>query len=182
MGKPSERDSSEKLQIAVLTFAMTGGGFALVTLVFILFLNPSSRSLADDLTRKYKELTTLLLSQEMKGLRTQERISQVKSGDKGDLDLRGIVGENLTRYQLEYKSFPQAKRVNEGKAGLEETHQQIDLKPAMLTPILQFVAEVKDTKKTIQVESVNITREARAKEKEDDSWTASVTFVDYVSK
>ena len=141
MAKPSERESGEKLQIAVLTFAMTAGGFALVTLVFALFFNPSARGQADDLTHRYKELVSLLSSPEMRGLRTQDNLVGKKDNTKS---LRDIVGDNLGTFAIDFKSFPVAKPGALGKAGLEEIHQQIDLKPKGLTPILQFIASVKE--------------------------------------
>ena len=46
-----------------------------------------------------------------------------------------------------------------------------------------FTAAVKDTKKSIQVDSMRIDRERRGKDKEiPDSWTATVDFVYYVAK
>jgi hypothetical protein len=177
MPRASERESSEKLQISVLTFLMTGGGFALVTLVFVLLLNPSSRSEADDLSRRYKDLIALLSSPDMKSLRTQAELSK---GQENTKSLREIVGDTLGKYGLDFKSFPAAKLVTQGKSGLEEIHQQIDLKPAKLGSILSFVSAVKEAKKTIQVENVTLNREVRGKD--EDMWTASATFADYTSK
>ena len=60
MPKLEAKDSSEKLQITVLTLAMTGGGFALLTLVFVFFLNPGAANEADRLQKRSDNRRALL--------------------------------------------------------------------------------------------------------------------------
>ena len=88
--------------------------------------------------------------------------------------------EALQRHQLDTANFQQP-RTKTSKSGLEEVSQRIDVKPARMANILQFVATVKDARKTIQVETFSINRDPKAKG-DDDSWTATVDFVDYVTK
>lgn len=177
MPRTTSKDASEKLQITILTFAMTGGGFALLTLLLIFWLNPSAEQKALGLEAAYKNLKELLLKQEMRDLRANAKMSE---GQENNRPIGEIVLETLQKYQLEYPTFPQA-RTKVAKSGLEEVTQRIDVKPARMANILQFVATVKDARKTIQVETFSINRDTKAKG-DDDSWTATVDFVDYVTK
>jgi type II secretory pathway component PulM len=177
MPRATSKDSSEKLQIIILTFAMTGGAFALVTLLLVFWFNPSAEQRAQALEAEYKDLTQLLLKQEMRDLRANAKMSE---GQENNRPIGEIVMDSLQKFELEPRTFPQA-RTKTSKSGLEEVTQKIDVKPARLANLLQFVASVKDARKTIQVETISINRDTRAKG-DDDSWTATVDFVDYVTK
>ncbi|HVR75568.1 MAG TPA: hypothetical protein VMT52_14630 [Planctomycetota bacterium] len=177
MSRTASKDSSEKLQITILTFAMTGGGFALLTLLLIFWLNPSAEQNAQALELEYRNLTQLLLKQEMRDLRANAKMSE---GQENNRPIGEIVLEALQKYQLDYPTFPQAL-TKVARSGLEEVTQKINVKPARMANILQFVAAVKDARKTIQVESFSINRDTKAKG-DEDSWIATVDFVDYVTR
>ena len=179
MARSGEKDSGEKLQIAILTLAMTAGGFALVTLIFVLFVNPSARERATKAEGEYEELTKMLGSQEMQELRaTAER----SAGQDKTTTLRDTVVETLALYGLAYKSVnpPKVKPI---KAGLDEVTQKLPLQPAPLVAILQYVATVENAKKTFQVLSLDLNRDRGKRSAPDNElWTATVEFRDYVSK
>ena len=179
MAKSSEKGMSEKFQVAMLTFAMTGGGFALVSLVLVLLLNPSAKATSEDSEKKYNELTKLLSKSEVKSLREQAKLSEAQGQAKS---LSEIVSEKLKSFQLEFSSFPEPKPMDL-RAGLVRLDLEISLKPSTLSSILQFLGAVKDAKKTVKVETLTINRDrTRSKAADDDSWSAVVHFVDYVSK
>ena len=179
MAKSSEKGMSEKFQVAMLTFAMTGGGFALVTLVLVLLLNPSAKATSEDSEKRYNDLVKLLSKPESKALREQARLSEAQGQAKG---LSDIVREKLQSFQIDFSSFPEPKPTTL-TAGLVRLDLELSLKPAKLSSILQFLGAVKDAKKTIKVETLTINRDrSRAKTADDDSWSASAHFVDYVSK
>ena len=180
MAKSSEKGMSEKFQVAMLTFAMTGGGFALVTLALAVFHNPSAKATSEDAERRYNDLTKLLSKSEVRSLREQAKLSEAQGQAKS---LSEIVSEKLQSFQLEFSSFPEPKP-SELRAGLVRLDLDLTLKPAKLSNILQFLGAVKDAKKTIKVESLTINRDrtTRAKSADEDSWNGSVHFVDYVSK
>jgi type II secretory pathway component PulM len=171
------KDSGEKLQIAILTLAMTAGGFALLTIIFVFFLNPSAEADLSRQQKSYEALTQKLLSAEMKELRANAKRSEAQPTTNS---LGEIVKDALDRFGLKYPKFPPVtpKTI---KAGLEELRLKISVEPAKLQQILQFVAVVQDAKKTIQVENVNFKRDTRSKA-EDELWTGSAEFVDYVTK
>jgi len=172
------RAPGEKLQTAILTFLMTGGGFALVTLIFVLFLNPGKAGEVARVEKEYQDLTALLSKPEKTALRAQAKLSEGQANTK---TLSEVVNEALTTYQLDYGTFA-ATPPKAFKAGLDKVDLEIPVKPAKLLNIMQFMAAVRDAKKTIQVESATITRDRRALGEEDDSWSATVHFVDYISK
>ncbi len=178
MARTSDKQSGEKFQIVILTFGMTGAGFALLALLLILFLNPSKAAQVEELKKEYAKLTTLLQGPEMKNLRVQAKLSEAQENKKG---LREIISETLTARQLQQGSFPMAK-TTDLKVGLQKVEQNIDVKAAKILNILQFIGDVKDSKKTIQVEMVNFSRDRSAKDQEEDSWAASIRFVDYIQK
>ena len=105
MARSGDKDSGEKFQIALLTLGMTAGGFALVSLVFVLFMNPSARNRAEAAEREYKALAKLLGSQEMHELRATAKRS---AGQDNTKTLTDIVFETLSPYGLEYKSIKPA--------------------------------------------------------------------------
>lgn len=175
MARKSDKSNSEKMQIAVLTFAMTGGGFALLTLILVLFLNPRVDERLVRLKQTYKNLTDLLQTSEMVALRAQARIEAEQKNDKG---LREIIEEARVQRQLPPGSLP-FPRERELKGGLKKIEQSVDVKSARMVNILMFLGDVVDARKTIQVEQVTIARDTRSRG-EDDAWNASIKFVDYV--
>jgi hypothetical protein len=179
MAKSSEKGMSEKFQVAMLTFAMTGGGFALVSLVLVLLLNPSAKATSEDSEKKYNELTKLLSKSEVKSLREQAKLSEAQGQAKS---LSEIVSEKLQTFQLEFSSFPEPKSTDL-RAGLVRLDLDLSLKPAKLSSVFQFLGAVKDAKKTVKAETLTINRDrTRSKTPDDDSWSATIHFVDYVSK
>lgn len=177
MPKIASKDSGEKLQIAILTLAMTAGGFAILTLLLVLFMNPNADAEAARLQRSYKELTDTLLGAEMKQLRATAKRGESNDNTK---TLGEIVKNALDLHGLKYPTFPQVSPKSL-RPGLDELRLKIGVEPAKLLQLLQFVAVVQDAKKTIQVENVSFKRDTRSKP-EDDLWTGSAEFVDYVTK
>jgi hypothetical protein len=177
MARPGEA-GEQKFEIALFTCAFLAGGLLIITLILAVFMNPSAVSEVTSLESSYKEQVKLLRSPEMRNLRAQAKVSEGQDNKK---TLKEIISEQLKAYGLEFSRFPDARSTT--SRGMEEITQQIILKPSKLVNILQFTAAVKETKKSIQVDSVRIDRERRGKDKEiPDSWTATVDFVDYVAK
>ena len=174
MPRTTAKDSGEKLQIAILTFAMTGGGFALLTLLLI-FLNRGAAEDANRMEKSYKDLTTTLLDAEMRQLRANA--PRTDAGPATDNSLGEIVKAALDRNGLKCSNFPQVKPKPGKKTGLEELPLRITVDPAKLQPLLKFVAEVQEAKKTINVESVDFKRDNRSKP-EEELWTATVDFIE----
>ena len=171
MAKTNSPESSEKLQIAILTFFMTAGGFLLLTLVFAFFLNDSKQSDMKLAERRYSDLTKLLAQEDMRRLRQQDKIS----GEKDDTEtVREIIDKNLSSYGIEYRDFPPSRK----RARSQEITQKITLKPTAMRPILQFVAAVEATKKSIRVASLDFNHDKRAGATAD-SWNASIDFIEY---
>jgi hypothetical protein len=169
------KDSSEAFQIAIFTCAFVGGGLALITLVLALFMNPSAAGAVEAAEDEYKKLSALLQTQDMKVLREQAKLTE---GKDLKLTLKEIILENLKNFQLEYTRFTDTRPVSQ--AGIEVLRQPVELKPATLRPILQFMATVKEAKKSIQVEQIRLEKDRRSKD--GDMWVATIDFVDYVGK
>ena len=167
MPKAPNKDSSELLQIVTLTFAMTGGGFALLTLVLKLFLNPGAAADAQQAETSYGNLTKALLEPQNTELRRN-----AKRTEKQDLTqtLAEIVKAAGDFNGMKFPNFPQTT-IKSPKAGLEEHRIKISVDPAKLSNILMFVAAVQDRKKTIQVESVSFKRDNKSKG-DENLWTA----------
>ncbi len=164
----------EKLQIAILTFFMTAGGFLLLTLVFTLFFNPRLDTRMKKAETEYKQLCALLQKEDVRRLRQQDRLNQEKGDEQG---LRRLISENLSKYGLQFREFRPPREST--KKGVTEISQPITLLAASMTPILQFVAVVQASRKSIQVALFDMTRNKKRAAAGDDSWQASVTFVDY---
>lgn len=165
----------EKLQIAILTFFMTAGGFLLLTLVFAFYFNPRLDTRMKKAEKEYVELCKLLQQDNVRRLRQQDRLNQEKGGEQDDI--KTLISENLSRYGIQYREF-RSSRPSKKKGGITEIAQPITLQPAPMTPILQFVAAVQASRKSIRVASLDLTRNKRAAG--EDSWQASVMFIDYV--
>ncbi len=164
----------EKLQIAILTFFMTAGGFLLLTLVFAFYLNPRLDTRMKAAEKTYQNLCKLLRQDDVRRLRQQDRLNQEKGGEE---NLKTLISENLSKYGIEYREFRPARKSTK-KGGITEIAQQITLQPASMTPILQFVAAVQASRKSIRVSSLEFIRNKRAAA-DADSWQASVMFFDY---
>jgi hypothetical protein len=154
----------------------TAGGFALVTLVFVLKLNPNQAAEAREQAKSYQELKKRLSDSQMKLLRQQAKKSQ---GQESAKNLSAIITETMATYSLAYSSLPSP--TTKTKSGLSELTQKVILKAAPMRPILQFIATVKEAKKSIEVASVNISP-ARGGKGGEDAWIATVEFVDYVTQ
>ena len=164
----------EKLQIAILTFFMTAGGFLLLTLVFSFYLNPKLDTRMKAAEKTYQNLCKLLQQDDVRRLRQQDRLNQEKGAEE---NLKTLISENLSKFGIEYREFRPARKLTK-KGGITEIAQPIALKAASMTPILQFVAAVQASRKSIQVASLDMNRNKRAAAGED-SWQASVMFIDY---
>jgi len=169
------KDSSEAFQIAIFTCAFVAGGLALITLVLALFMRPSAAQEVAAAEDEYKKISALLQNQEMKSLRDQAKLTE---GKELNLTLKDILYEKKKDFQIDFNRLPETK--SPPVAGIEVVRQTVELKPASMTPILRFMATVKEAKKTIQVEQVRLEKDRRAKS--DDSWVATIHFVDYVAK
>ena len=163
----------EKLQIAILTFFMTAGGFLILTFVFTLYLNPRLDTRMKSAEREYEALCKLLQQDDVRRLRQHDRENQEKGGEQ---DLKTLITEHLERYGLDYREF-RSPRKTPKKGGITEIAQQISLQPAPMRPILQFVAAVQASRKSINVKSLDFNRPRAAAG--EDSWQASVIFIDY---
>lgn len=181
MANDASRDaadrSQERFQIFVLTPAMTALFFALGTLVLVVFLNPAKSATVEALKKKTVELEKLLGSPELWNLRAQAKLNESQASTKG---IRDIAFESMGRRELQQQNFPAARLTDMG--GIQKQEQTVTLKPAKLRAILQYLGDVKDSKPTIQVESVSLSRDRRPSTGDKDSWNATVEFADYVSK
>src|SRR5262245_46921893 len=121
MSKQDARPSNEKLQIAILTLAMTAAGFLLVTLALAYYLNPQAKADADRTEQSYKKVTDLFLGTEMKELRRQAKIAESKDTAK---PLREIVKEAGDQTGVSIPNFPNAVTATI-KPGLESVTQSI---------------------------------------------------------
>lgn len=178
MAKTDSSESSETLQIAILTFFMTAGGFLILTLVFTFWFNPEAGARLEAAEKTYQDLAKLLSQEEMRRLRQQDRESKESANDQG---LREIIDEKLDVYSVQYREVRPPKRSPTKKGGMIEITQSVPLEPAPMMRILQFVAAVADVRKSIQVDSIDLSRNKRAGE-DEDSWQATVIFVDYESE
>lgn len=177
MAKKEAHAANEKLQIAVLTLAMTAGGFLLVTLGLVYYLNPQAKAEADRTEQSYKKMTELFVGNELKELRRQAKIAESKDNAKG---LREIVSEAGDQNGIKFPNFQNAV-TKPIKPGLDSVTQTITTAPASLQSLLYFIVDVKEAKKTIQVQDARFNRDPRSKS-EDNLWTVTVEFIDYVTK
>ena len=174
---PREKDAKstgEKLQIAILTLGMTAGGFALLTAILVLHMNPSAAERVENLGKTRDNLLKALNDPELRELRAQAKLNE---GQANNRSLRDIIFEKKDLRALDLGTLPAAKITEEGQ--IQKVEQTVNLKPARLVQILQFLGDLKDAKKTIQIESVTIARDRRSQENED-SWTCTLRVVDYV--
>ncbi|HZN58920.1 MAG TPA: hypothetical protein VFD71_12645 [Planctomycetota bacterium] len=177
MAKTAAKENSETLQLVILTFAMTGGLFALLTGVLVLFLNVGAAEEAQQAEKSLGDLQTFLLSPEMRDL----RVNAEKAKSQGATNTLGeIVQESMSQASLSCPNFPAITPKNL-RPGLDEHRIKLTLNPAPLQQLIQFVGTVPEARRTIQVDSVSFKRDTRNKT-EDDSWVCTVEFVEFVTK
>lgn len=174
MARESGKQAGEKIQIAVLTFAMTAGGFALLTLALAMKLNPDSAERVTTLESKSKLLVKLLDDPETRNLRWQAKQTEGQDSTKGlaDIIFDAVRGRGLTQGNI-----PPAR--TQDTRGIRRIEQTVQLNPGKLSSIFGLVGDLKDSKKTIRIETVDVTRDRKAAE-DEDSWTATLKIVDYV--
>jgi hypothetical protein len=171
------KDSSEAFQIAIFTCGFVAGGLALITLVLGFFMRPSAAEEVSAAEDDYRKLSTLLQDPVMQQLRGQAKLTEGKESKNNTL--KEILYEKKGNFPaIDFNRLPETKPVLQ--ANIEIVRQTVELKPAPMTPILHFMQTVREAKKTIQVEQVRFERDRRSKS--DDSWVATVHFVDYVAK
>jgi type II secretory pathway component PulM len=164
----------ELMQFAILTLAMLGGGFAALFVILNFIIVPRLEAKVDVERSMYQQLRTLLHSDEMKALR---REAKAQEGSTGERMLVNVLTEEMNRYGL-VPEREQRLEEREVKPGLIEQTQKLNLRPAPMVKILQFVASVANAKKTIHVEQVQLNRPKT----DTDSWSALISFVDYAVK
>jgi len=183
------KGSGETIQIVILTLFMTGGGFALISLVLSLFLIPAR---ADDLERQMqdeKSLSELLARKNNAKNRMWDLRSRARDAEKavGSTSLRERVESQLGPLQSNVTNFP---KVNEHLIGGKtmEHSQGIDLKDARLQDVFDFVARVKQNNPSVHVGSVKVTRSTRGSGSgaagggaDDDKWQVNLVFYLYTT-
>ena len=169
MAKSSQSSKEEYLQIGILAGFFTAAGFLLVTLALVFYLTPNKANEARARGANYEKLAKLLEDRDMQVLRQTAKNSEGTDGDRG---LRDIISDSMTAYGLAFSDFPQSQT----KQGVMT--QKLTLQPAGMSPILQFVAAVKEEKKTVEVLSFNLRPARGSKDEGDDSWVVTVEFRD----
>ena len=178
MPKSTKPESGEWLQIATLTFAMTGGGFALVLLLLKFFMIPDAQTGANTAEENYKRLSVELLKPATKDLRVNAKRAQ---GQDLSTTLGEIVKQSLDANGVRFAGTFPAANVKKSDRGPEEHRLKIISEPSPLQPLIDFVAAVEQRKKTIQVEAASFKRDTRAKP-DEDAWICTVELVDYVAR
>ncbi len=173
----SSRDKGEGIQIVISTLFMTAGGLLLITLALRFYFIPSVNERYERESSQYIQLTKKLGDKEMINLRDQARAS---AKVKNDQTLKEIIQSKLSAFALTYRNLPDPSR-GRGRSGANqgtvEVRQSVDLEPAGMTPILQFVTSVLDAKTSVRVGSLKLSPNRRSQGR--DSWTAGVEFIDY---
>lgn len=165
----------EILQIAMLTLAMTGGGFLLLFLMLSLVLIPSVQEDVAAAKDDYSSLTTQLQSAVAKDLRSGARRKKETGDDRQSLG--EIVDQKLKVFGVSEDRRRAGGRGDRTELTLTTLH-------APLNQLLSFVTSVREAKKTVQVQNVKIRRKARSRSQEgpEDAWTLEVVFLDYDKK
>lgn len=162
--------SEEFFQIVFLTLLMTGGGLGLIFLIFHFWLVPNHRVAAERAASEYRDMSGLLLSDEMQALRAQAK-AQEEAGESSQSQ-QVIVRDQLARHGLKLggDSFPKL----DGSA----ERYSFKVEAAPLRSILLFVASLRSAKKTLEVASLDLNRPNRRTEG-DDLFDASIELYDY---
>ena len=182
MAKSSKaRDGGgETLQIVILTLFMTGGGFALISLVLALFLVPARADELDQQIKDAESLGKLLAKDNPKALMWDLR-KRAREAEKaqGSASLR-------SRIESQFGSLvpTQHQATAERKIGnTKEETSKVDFKEVKLQEAFNFIARVKAENPSIQVGQLVISRGAAgtrsAAAPDEDKWSVNVTFQIY---
>jgi hypothetical protein len=174
-GKPrSKEQPGELLQIGVLTLAMTGGGFFLLYLVLTLFMVPAAQDNSHSAQKEYENVSKLLTGSRAKQLRQDAR---EQAGAENARSLEEIIAEKRRAYGID------SQRLTSVTHRDNLNGRQLTTAPAPLRQLLSFVVDVREAKKTIQVQSLKLNRPPRSRDStDDDIWSATVVFLDYEPK
>src|SRR5262245_23125605 len=177
MAKTKARDGGgETLQIVILTLFMTGGGFALISLVLALFLVPARANEVDKQIKDATSLAELLAQKNNPKTQMWDLRKKAKEAEKaeGSQSLRSRVEAQFG--PLVYSSFPATVQKKYGNT-IEMT-QKVDFKEAKLQQVFDFVARVKQENPSVQVGQLRVSRPANrpGQSGDEDKWTTSVTF------
>jgi hypothetical protein len=182
MAKQKARDGGgETIQIVILTLFMTGGGFALISLVLALFLVPARADEVDQQIQDAKALGELLAKNNQKSLMWDLR-KRAKEAEKaeGSANLRSRVENQLGPLQGSVTVFPAKTEKKIGNT--REESQKIDFKDVKLQQVFDFVARVKQENPSVQVGQLRISRPPNTRAGsggDEDKWTVSATFYLY---
>ncbi len=176
MSNHTIKDSSERLQVITLTFAFTGGCFALLTLLLRLFFIPGAEAEARQSEKSYADLVATLQRPQSKDLRANAKRGENQDNTSTLAEIVKLAGD---RRGVKLPTLPPPTITQ--KAGLEERKIKVMTDPAKLADLIHFAAAVQDSKKTIQVEGISFKRDNRSKP-EDQHWIGTVEFIDYVTK
>ena len=178
MAKDKTGDSSsELLQIIILTLSMTGGGFCLLYLGLNFWLLPNVQGDVQSESRTYAALTELLQSSEMIELRANAK-DQEESAESKTLEM--IIDEELEGKRLSTQSRSPSQK-DTGR--IIEKKLSLKLQAAPMRDIVEFVARVRHSKKSVRIESFDISRKSASRGNESaDLWTATVDIVEFMPK
>src|SRR5262245_54854932 len=183
MAKSSKaRDGGrETLQIVILTLFMTGGGFAMISLVLALFLVPARANELDQQIRDATALGELLAKNNQKSLLwdLRKRVPEAEKAE-GSATLRSRIESQLGPLQTQ-GSVTRHHPTTERKIGnTKEETSKVDLKDAKLQQVFDFVARVKLENPSVQVGQLRVSRGAAgtrsAAAADEDKWSVNVTF------
>jgi len=172
----SSSSSSELLQIVILTLAMTSGGFCLLYLGLKVFMIPRVAQKVETEARDYEKLAALLSSQELIELRANAK-EQAETDQQDSLPV--IIDREVAAKNLDVLSrVPGPPRIS-GNI-IEEKHTR-KLGAAPMRDVLEFVARVRNSKKSVRVEAFDMqrARTGRGGDEVEDSWTSSIDFVEF---
>lgn len=187
MAKGSKGEGGgELLQIVILTLGMTAGGFLLLALVLRLWMIPNVEGEVDTEIRQYDQLVKLLGADDMKRLRQQAE-EQDQTGTTRSISQ--IIADESERYGIpDEGSGPEVRRpVGSGKNIVRVT-KSVTVNGVPLRQIIQFTVAVHEAKKTIKIERLRVTRpgargrRTQAEDDAEDSWNATIDFVDFVTE
>lgn len=172
-GTATKDASSELAQIVLLTLAMTGGGLLLLFLVIHFIM---ARNLGNEVSveaKNYEALVKLLSSDDMNRLRQEaEKQKSVKSQKKSLMD---IITQKRDEGGLRFNRLAPPKF--DDKLGTET--RTIGLESSRMDRIFRFTVGVRDAKKTIEVEKLEMQAPRRSRGQDELLFTATVVFVDY---
>ena len=183
MAKAQASDNtSEILQIVILTLGMTAAGFLILWLVLKFYMIPKVERQVRTERGDYTKLVKLLDSEEMKLLQQQAKEQAEANQDRR---LGEIMVDELESYGLEHERLPRATERPVGN--ITKISRQVVTKPAPLVKLLQYAMSVQDANKTIKIERLKIDRARKGRSRSgsdepEDSWVADIEFVDFRSE